>query len=128
MKWTAPARATRGRDDAVGARLIAAGLHAERERRAARQAGRNRRAACAVTAPEPLGCRQPRLRAFGLRRGKPNLGNKLVLAIVRNELDDSRKVADFIRSSGCITTGRDYSRVRIFPSDLSDDLAGALIG
>ena len=51
---TAPACPSRGRDDAVGARLIAAGLHAESERGAARQARRNRRAASAVAVSEPL--------------------------------------------------------------------------
>jgi hypothetical protein len=127
-EWTAAACPSRGRDDAIGARLIAARLDAESERGAAREARRNRRAASAITVSKSLGCRQPRRLQIGLRRGKPNLGNKMILAAIGNELDDSRKVGDVIRSTGCITAGDDYSSVRIFPSDLSDDLAGALIG
>ena len=48
----------RRRDDAVGARLGAAGLHAQRERRAAGDARLDRRAAAAVAVAEPLGGRQ----------------------------------------------------------------------
>ena len=54
-------RPSRRRDDAVGTRLGAAGLHAQRERRAAGDARLDRRAARAVTIAEPR--RPPRTRS-----------------------------------------------------------------
>ena len=51
---TAP-RAARGRNDAIGARLIASGLDAEGERRPTRDPRFDRAATRAITADESLG-------------------------------------------------------------------------
>src|SRR5262245_42417331 len=65
------------RDDAVRARFVAAGLNAERESRAACEPRRDLGAAGAFTAAKPL-CRR-----------QPELGYKMILAGVRNDLNDT---------------------------------------
>ena len=112
----AAARPTRGRNDAVRARLIAAGLHAQRERRAPCQTRRDFRAARAITAAEPL------------RRRQADFMRKPIFPIVRNYLNDTRKGSDFLRTPGRIAAGHDDSGAGIFARDLADNLTCALIG
>ena len=127
MHRPAAAGPARGRDDAVGARLIAAGLHAQRERGAPRQTRRDLRAARAVTAAEPLRRRQP-APPSRLRRGEPDFAHKLIFPIVRNNLNDTGKGSDFVRTPRRIAAGHDDAGAGIFTRNLANDLTCALIG
>ena len=89
----AAAGAARRRNDAVAAALLAAGLHAEGERRAARDAGLDRRAACAVAVREPL----------GRRLDEP------VLLVVADDANDVRKRGDLV-AAGAWRSNRSQPR------------------
>ena len=81
-QWTGASAPRVSRDDAVAARFVAAGLHAQRERRAAGDAGRQR---CART-----GHRRRRTIAAGRRR--------LVLVGVADDANDVRQRATLRRA------------------------------
>src|SRR5688572_15001621 len=78
----------RTRDNAIRARLIAAGLHAQRKCGTSGESRRDRCAAAAVTARESLRGRKPR---------KPNLLRQMLLAIVGNNLHDAGKTRYLLR-------------------------------
>ena len=108
----AAAGAARRRDDAVAASLLASGLHAQRERRAAGDARLDRRAAGAVAVPEPLGGRL----------------DEPVLLVIPDHADDVRQRGDLVRPPRGVTAGHhDFGR-RVVASDAPDRLARALIG
>ena len=112
----APAVASCRRDDAVGARLVAAGLDPKRVGRAARQPWSHRRAARAVAVAKSLGGRQADL--FGKR----------VLPIVGNDLHHAGQRRDLVGPPRGVAARDDDAGGRILPRNFPDDLAGALIG
>ena len=111
-------RAARRRDDAVGARLGAPRLHAERVRRPSGNARLDRGAARAVAIAEPLGRGQPLVD----QRNQPRL------VVVRHDLRDVRQRADFVGPPRRVATGDDNARRRIVARDPANRLARALIG
>ncbi len=115
QRTTASYSASR-RNDAVGADLIAAGLHAERECRPARQSRRNLRAAAALAVAEPLG------------RAQADFPREVVFSFVGDDLHDARKAGDLVGTPRRVAAGDDDSGVGVFTRDLSDDLPRALIG
>ena len=98
--------AARGRDDAVGAALLAAGLHAQREGGPAGKPGRDRRAARPVAAAESLRRRQlAERRPTGRRRAR----SLSVLATTRTTLGSAARSA---ARAGRVAAGDDDARRR----------------
>src|SRR5262245_28448671 len=101
-------RASGRRDDAVRARLRAAGLHAKGKRRAARDAWFDGSAAAALTVAEALRGRQLTLRPFESLRVVPSdvegrhaqdEREDRFLLIVRHDPHHVRQIADLVRTS-----------------------------
>jgi hypothetical protein len=107
--------APRGWDDAVGTALLAAGLHPQREGRAAGDAGRNVEAAGTVAVPKPRGRRQ-------------EIGYERVFLRIRNDVRNIRKGCDLVRPPGGIAAGDDDTRAGVVAGDAPDGLARALVG
>ena len=88
------AGASRRRDNAVTAVLVAAGLHPQREGRPARNARRDGRAACPVSVAKPLCSRL----------------EEPILFVVADDTNDVGKRGDFFRPARRVATGDHDSR------------------
>ena len=86
----AAARAARRRNDAVAAALLAAGLHAQRERRPAGDARLDRRAARPVAVAEP---------SRSSARRHPRAARRAQLVVVADDTDDAGQRRDVVRRS-----------------------------
>ena len=113
-------RAARRRDDAVGARLVAARLHAQRVAGAAGRPRPDHLAARAVAAAEPLGRR-------ALERQPQAVGQLLLVAVV-DDLRDARQRRDLGRRPTGIAAGGDNARRGVRAGDAPDGLPRALVG
>ncbi len=114
----APRLASRRRNDAVRARLGAAGLHAQGERGPTRDAGFDRRAATALAVSEALGRRE----LLAKQRHEARL------VVVRHDAKHIRQQTDLIGLARRVASGHDNARARIRPRDSADRLTRALIG
>ena len=116
----AAARAARGRDDAVGARLFASGLHAQRERRAPGDPGLDRGSARTVAV----------LRVRVARRGcvAEQILDQTVLRIVAHDADHVGQRRDVPVAARRVAAGHDHADSGVVSCDAADRLAGALIG
>ena len=112
---TRTAGAARSRNDAVAARLFAAGLHAKRQRGAAGHARRQSAAARAVAVAETW-------------RSARSVEIEVVLLAVRHDERDVRKRGHFVGLTRRVASGDDDLHVRIAANDPSNRLPRALIG
>ena len=109
----APASSPRRWNDAVAARLLAPGLHAQRPCGAAHQAGRDRTAA------------RPVRHQFRHRDVAQDASD---FVVIRHDRGHTRQGRDIIGAARGVATGRDDPRRRIVASDASDRLTSALVG
>ena len=116
VDWDAPRQSSGRWDDAVRARLGAAGLDAQREGGPSGDAGLYRGATRAVS-----------LRPWLKRDTAENL-DEPGLVVVDDGVRDVRKLPDLVRSASGVTPGDDDLRVRIAARNPADGLPRALIG
>ena len=117
--WHASRLAPRHRDDAVGAGLGATSLHAERERRASRDARLDRRPTASVAIAKTLGRGEAELDRQRRHQGR--------LLGVGNDPEHVRQGVDLIGLTGRVTPGDHDLSIRIGACQPSNGLSRALI-
>ena len=118
-------RAARCRDDAVGAALFTAGLHAHGEGGPARRPRARSARRTAVARRRRRSRRSTRSPPW---TSDPGADENRSFSVVAHDADDAGKRGDFVFAARRVAAGRDDPRVGILAGDPADRLARALIG